>query len=80
MLSYWRKKIASFNVSYGNNINNPPKTFQVIINDIGVKPPPSIAMTALYESADCFKDGYPDTVEQLKKPELCRQYWPDRSV
>ena len=43
-----------------------PKTYQVIVNNIGVKPAGCIATTALYKSADLFYTKYPDTSKQLK--------------
>ena len=58
ILSYWRQKIVL--------CSTPPDTLQVIGYNIGVKPAGSIAMTALYKSADYFREKYPETVEQLK--------------
>ena len=43
--------------------NKQPETLQVIVNNIGVKLAGSIAMTALYKSADFFKDKYRNTVQ-----------------
>ena len=43
-----------------------PETYQVIVNNIGVKPAGAIATTAMYRSADCFKIEFPEVVEQLK--------------
>ena len=45
------------------DVNKLPETLKVIINNIGVKPARSIAMTALYKSADFFKDKYRNTVQ-----------------
>ena len=43
-----------------------PNTYQVIINNIGVKPAGAIATTALYKSCDGFKNNFPEVVVQLK--------------
>ena len=44
-----------------------PETFQVIVNNIGVKPAGCIATLAFYGSADHFKEQFPVTSDQLKK-------------
>ena len=43
-----------------------PLTYQVVVNNIGVKPAGCIASLALYKSADRFEDQYPVTTKQLK--------------
>ena len=43
-----------------------PETYQVIVNNIGVRPAGAIATTALYKSADEHEDKFPETVWQLK--------------
>ena len=44
-----------------------PEIYQVIVNNIGVKPAGSIATTALYRSADAHGEQFPETVRQLKR-------------
>ena len=46
--------------------NKPPDIFQVIVNNIGVKPAGAIATTSMYKSAYYFKDRFPENVKQLK--------------
>jgi len=43
-----------------------PETYQIVCNNMGVKPAGSIAKTALDKSADKFKEIYPSTSQQLK--------------
>ena len=43
-----------------------PKTFQVTVNKIGVKPAGAIATLALHKSAEVFKAEFPDTARQLQ--------------
>ena len=43
-----------------------PEIFQVIVNNMGVKPAGSIAKSALDKSAKVFEKMYPDTAKQLK--------------
>ena len=43
-----------------------PETYQVICNNMGVKPGSSIAKTALDKSADTFIKIYPSMAQQLK--------------
>ena len=43
-----------------------PEIYQVIVNNMGVKPAGSIAKEALDKSAALFEEIYPDTAEQLK--------------
>ena len=43
-----------------------PKTLQVLVNNIGVKPAGSIATLALYKSCDLFEEKYPTTARQIK--------------
>ena len=43
-----------------------PVTFQVTVNNIGVKPAGCIATLALYGSADAFREKYWETSRQLK--------------
>ena len=43
-----------------------PETYQIIVNNIGVKPAGAIATTALYKSADEHKNEFPVTVRQVK--------------
>ena len=50
----------------GMDANKPPDTFQVIVNNIGVKPAGAIATTSMYKSAYYFKDRFPENVRQLK--------------
>ena len=50
----------------GMDANKPPDTFQVIVNNIGVKPAGAIANTSMYKSAYYFKDRFPENVRQLK--------------
>ena len=40
--------------------------YQVIVNNMGVKPAGSIAKEALDKSAALYEEIYPDTAEQLK--------------
>ena len=47
--------------------NAEPETYQVMCNNMGVKPADSIAKTALDLSADMYKEIYPSTLHQLKK-------------
>ena len=44
-----------------------PETYQVVVNNMGVKPAGSIAKMALDKSADVFNETYPTTAEQLKE-------------
>ena len=46
--------------------HKPPDIFQVIVNNIGVKPAGAIATTSMYKSAYYFKDRFPENVKQLK--------------
>ena len=50
----------------GMDGNKPPDTFQVIVNNIGVKPAGAIATNSMYKSAYYFKDRFPENVRQLK--------------
>ena len=50
----------------GMDANKPPDTFQVIVNNIGVKPAGAIATTSMYKRAYHFKDRLPENVKQLK--------------
>ena len=50
----------------GMDESKDPEIFQVIVNNMGVKPAGSIAKAALDKSAEVFKTMYPDTAEQLK--------------
>ena len=43
-----------------------PKTYQVLVNNIGVKPAGCIASLALYKSADYHSVEFPVTSKQLK--------------
>ena len=43
-----------------------PDTYQVTVNNIGVKPAGAIATTALYKSCDWFEDNFPEVVVQIK--------------
>ena len=49
------------------NENREARTYQVIMNNIGVKPAGAIAATALYKSAEEFKGRYPEMVKQLRE-------------
>ena len=40
--------------------HKPPDIFQVIVNNIGVKPAGAIATTSMYKSAYYFKDRFPE--------------------
>ena len=42
-------------------------TYQVLVNNIGVKPAGAIATLALQNSAEIFSSKYPLTTEQLVK-------------
>ena len=44
-----------------------PATYQVTVNNIGIKPAGAIATLALQNSCEKFKDAYPVTAEQLVK-------------
>ena len=44
-----------------------PETYQVTVNNIGVKPAGAIATLALQKSADIFSEVFPETSIQLKK-------------
>ena len=44
-----------------------PTTYQVVVNNIGVKPAGCIASLSLYKSADRFKERFPTTAHQLKR-------------
>ena len=44
-----------------------PDTYQVVVNNIGVKPAGCIASLALYKTADRFKEQCPVTSLQLKE-------------
>ena len=46
--------------------NADPETYQVVRNNMGVKPSGSIAKTALDLSADKYEEKYPSTAQQLK--------------
>ena len=43
------------------------ENYQVIVNNIGVKPAGTIATAALYKSCDWFKDNFPEVVVQIKE-------------
>ena len=43
-----------------------PLTYQVVANNIGVKPAGCIATLAFYKSSDHYAEVYPETVRQLK--------------
>ena len=43
-----------------------PETFQVVVNNIGVKPAGCIATLALYKSSEKFQEEFPVTAVQLK--------------
>ena len=44
-----------------------PETYQVTVNNIGVKPAGAIATLALQKSADIFSEVFPETSTKLKK-------------
>ena len=44
-----------------------PKTYQVIVNNIGVKPAGAIATLALRKSTEVFDTQYPVTARQLRE-------------
>ena len=44
-----------------------PRTYQVIVNNIGVKPAGAIATVALGKSTEIFSDKYPVTSQQLRE-------------
>ena len=50
----------------GLDESREPQTFQVVVNNIGVKPAGCIATLALYKSADLFSEKYPVTSIQIK--------------
>merc|ERR1711905_98689 len=43
-----------------------PEIYQVIVNNMGIKPAGSIAEEAMDKSTDLFEEEYPNTAEQLK--------------
>ena len=47
-------------------MSRSPDTYQVLVNNIGVKPAGVIATKALQKSSDKFKDIYQITSQQLK--------------
>ena len=47
--------------------NQDPSTYQVVVNNIGVKPAGCVATLCLYKSSDSFSDQYPVTSTQLKR-------------
>ena len=47
-------KICSHNASSRGDVED----YQVVVNNIGVKPSGSISKTALYKSADIFQEMY----------------------
>ena len=49
------------------DMHQNPKTYQVLVNNIGVKPAGAIASLALQNSADIYSKEFPITSEQLKK-------------
>ena len=53
-----------------------PKTFQVTVNNIGVKPAGAIATLALHKSAEIFKPRFPDAARQVQE----RSYVDDLGV
>ena len=50
----------------GMDETREPETYQVICNNMGVKPAGSIAKTALDKSANIHAEVYPETSQQLK--------------
>ena len=44
-----------------------PETYQVIVNNIGVKPAGAIATSALYKSAEIHEEEFPVTARQIKQ-------------
>ena len=48
------------------DVSKEPQTYQVIANNIGVKPAGCIATLALYKSADMHKDSFPVMSIQLR--------------
>ena len=48
------------------DVNQKPKTYQVLVNNIGVKPAGAIAALALQKSADIHVEEFADTSRQLK--------------
>ena len=48
------------------DVSADPLVYQVVVNNIGVKPAGCIATLALYKSADHFQEKYPATRRQLK--------------
>ena len=48
------------------DVNQKPKTYQVLVNNIGVKPAGAIAALALQKSADIHVEEFADTSCQLK--------------
>ena len=48
------------------NLEQEPKTYQVQVNNIGVKPAGAIASLALQKSADVYALDFPETSRQLK--------------
>ena len=49
------------------DLGSEPETYQVTVNNIGVKPAGAIATLALQKSADIFSEVFPETSIQLKK-------------
>ena len=47
------------------DLETEPVTYQVVVNNIGVKPAGCIATLALYGSADIYKEKYTETSRQL---------------
>ena len=46
-------------------VDRSPDTYQVTVNNIGVKPAGTIATLCLQKSSDLHRDQYPDTAKQL---------------
>ena len=51
----------------GMDDTKDPETYQVVVNNMGVKPAGSITKMALDKSVDMFNKMYPVTAEQLKE-------------
>ena len=50
----------------GMDETEEPEIYQVIVNNMGIKPAGSIAKEAMDKSTDLFEEEYPNTAEQLK--------------
>ena len=51
-------------------LDEEPKTYQVLVNNIGVKPAGAIASLALSKSSDMHARQFPVTSYQLKNPQM----------